>query len=77
MTQLKERKYLLGIWLRTLRHKHGLTQVEFASKIGLTVDDYHPIELGLCRPAKLKTFELISKNFDVEMDVLMLGLQTY
>ena len=77
MTQLKERKYLLGNWLRTLRLKHNLTQVEFASRIGLTADEYRPIELGLCRPAKLKTFELISQNFDVEMDVLMLGLQTY
>lgn len=77
MTQLKERKYLLGNWLRTLRLKHNLTMAEFASKIGLTVVEYRPIELGLCRPAKLKTFELISKNFDVEMDVLMLGLQTY
>ena len=77
MTQLKDRKYLLGIWLRTIRIRHDLTMAEFASKIGLTFDEYRPIELGLCRPAKLKTFELICKNFDIDMDLLMLGLQTY
>ena len=77
MTPLKERRYLLGCWLQTLREKHGLSQEEFAAKIGLSFSDYRPIELGICRPAKFKTLERISQVFDVDMDVLMLGLQTY
>ena len=77
MTHLKERKYLLGCWLRTLREKHGLSQEEFAAKIGLSLSDYRPIELGICRPAKFKTLERISQVFDVELDVLVAGLQVY
>jgi len=52
--------------LRELREKTGLTQEQFAERIGISYKYYQQIELGNKRELRLSTVDRLAKGLDVE-----------
>ncbi len=65
----------IGETLRLLRRKKGLTQSEFASKIGCTQASYSRLECGKQEP-KLAHFQRVAAGFDKDIGELeRLGIE--
>jgi transcriptional regulator with XRE-family HTH domain len=52
--------------LRELRKKTGLTQEQFAERIGLSYKYYQQIELGNKRELRLSTLDRLAKGLETE-----------
>ncbi len=52
--------------LRELRKKSGLTQEQFAERIGLSYKYYQQIELGNKRELRLSTLDRLAAGLDAE-----------
>jgi transcriptional regulator with XRE-family HTH domain len=52
--------------LRELRKKSGLTQEQFAERIGLSYKYYQQIELGNKRELRLSTVDRLAKGLGVD-----------
>ena len=57
--------------LRELRKKTGLTQEQFAERIGVSYKYYQQIELGNKRELRLSTVDRLAKGLNIDPSALI------
>lgn len=69
MRQVNERRKIDGVWVKALRKQLGLTQTEFAERLGVSLPSITRWELDQFRPTKLAANALLllaARSLEVE-----------